>query len=258
VKPGIAQGHPCAASADCSSVPAAFAVAPASSPARPSFAVASDCVDLTRSDSSAKLIYLFSGPVGLVGGFDQCIHNLGHDVAFFDLEVDSEHDLCDDVLFAKLCDDIKIGKYDKGALMSPPCSTFACVRSLGGAGQPEPLRGPLPPELYGLRGLRTHDAEKVRIGTSCALRCAQVVGLLHTPETIGRRIPRLWEQPALREGYPHMFNLPEVQDLLKFPGVRLITLDQCMYGGGVPLLIRGSLAVRRLYHVSPGTRRCSQ
>ena len=94
--------------ADCSSVPVALAVPPAASPSRPSPAVVSECVDLTRCDSDNKLIYLFSGPVGLAGGFDQCIRDLGRDVVCFDLEVPLGHDMCDDVFFAIDADDLPV------------------------------------------------------------------------------------------------------------------------------------------------------
>ena len=56
----------------------------------------------------------------MTGGFDECSHDLGHELALFELEVDVEHDLCDDVLFDEVCDNFKDGTFDEGSLMSPP------------------------------------------------------------------------------------------------------------------------------------------
>eukprot|EP00972_Heterocapsa_arctica_P056746 8378076-Heterocapsa_arctica.AAC.1 len=59
-----------------------------------------------------------------------------------------------------------------GALLAPPCSTFSDARG-GRAGEPSggpgPLRGPHPPEIYGLKDLRPADKEKVRIGSVLAI-----------------------------------------------------------------------------------------
>ena len=91
--------------------------------------------------SSACLLYLFSGLLGLPGGLDAAAVLRGLLVKFLDLEVDLQHDLCDDTFFASVCRDILHGLYDRGLLASPPCSTFTKVRSLGGPGYPDPLRG---------------------------------------------------------------------------------------------------------------------
>jgi hypothetical protein len=172
------------------------------------------------------LLYLFSGPRGLPGGFDEAASGHGQGVMFLDLEEDLSHDLCDDMFFSTVSRDAESGVYDLGSLMSPPCSTFSMALELGGHGCPKPLRGAVAPEIYGMKDLVGDDKERVRIGTLCALRCVQIAKIL-----MARSVPWLWEQPRMRAGHPHMFCIPEVAALLSLPGVRMSNVDQCRYGG---------------------------
>eukprot|EP00972_Heterocapsa_arctica_P043870 6477833-Heterocapsa_arctica.AAC.1 len=71
-----------------------------------------------------------------------------------DTEISERHDLTQDRVMDEVVEKINHDAYH-GVLLAPPCSTFSDAR-----GGPGPLRGPHPPEIYGLKDLRPADKEK--------------------------------------------------------------------------------------------------
>ena len=69
----------------------------------PGLAAVSPPPVLVARHGNPKVLYLFSGPRGLPGGFDGAAASLGLDVEYLDLEVSITHDLCDDTFFAEVC-----------------------------------------------------------------------------------------------------------------------------------------------------------
>jgi len=143
-----------------------------------------------------------------VDGFAAAVSFLGGRAVEYDTLNDPEvQNLLDEQVWAELRASILAGKY-AGALMGPPCSTFSAARSLPGG--PRPLRGAEGQDLYGLQGLAPKEQEQVKSGTLLALRAFSVAALLTQ-----QGAPWIIENPAWREGHPHMFRLAEAAPLRK-------------------------------------------
>ena len=129
------------------------AVAEASGSAEPEVERRASAVRRTEGPSPAKpsLLSLFHGPLGRADGFDAYIEAGGGHVDCYDLEISSDHDLCDEELFSRILRRIQEGHYDDGALLAPPCSTFAGARTASDGG-PALWRGPEPPDLASSAG----------------------------------------------------------------------------------------------------------
>ena len=181
-----------------------------------------------------RILYLFAGP-RRPGDFGEACEELGAEAICYDKE--TGQDLLDDVLWDEVTGRID-GDDADGGLMSPPCSTFSEARS--GQGGPCALRGPEPPEIYGLPDLWPEDKEKVRIGTALALRSADAA---HRFQAKG--LPWLFETPRPKPGKPSVFSLPEVAALLELEGVTDSWLLQCEFGAETskPTGIRGSFGL---------------
>ena len=74
--------------------------------------------------------------------------------------------------------------------------------------------------------MRPADKEKVREGNALALRAYS-----KAVEAYDAGKPFMIEQPHQRPGKTSMFLLREFQELLSRPGINVITLAQCMFGG---------------------------
>ena len=87
------------------------------------------------------------------------------------------------------------------------------------------MRGHQGRDLYGLPDLDQEQKLQVAKDTLIAIRVARLAAAFAE-----QGWPFLIEQPARRDGQPHMFNLPEFLHLLRIPGVRLRTFLQCPVG----------------------------
>ena len=129
-----------------------------------------------------RILYLCSGPDGRSDGFDawasRAARALGCEapVEMWDARLYPTLDLAGDTIFETLLARARANSCS-AVLASPPCSTFSVGRK-GSDGGPVRLRGPAPPELYGLKGIKGQDKGRVRLGTLLALRCAQLCQVL--------------------------------------------------------------------------------
>ena len=169
---------------------------------------------------------MFSGPKRDVDGFGKFCEANGFACKYVDKEFDGT-DLVDLQTWLDL--EATLPEFD-GYLLSPPCSTFTPARRDGDGG-PRPLRTHQGPERYGRKDLKSHEKEKVKIGTLLSKRA-------HDTATHAQLEDKPWvlEQPHWREGSTSMFTLDEFQDLLQQEGVRIFTLAQCRYGADVEKL----------------------
>jgi len=156
-----------------------------------------------------RIFYGFSGPAGRADGFEAWARRAGNavklNVSVFMADATNGVDLADELTWERLLRELAAsGGYD-ASLWSPPCSTFSAARNLPGG--PPPLRGPRPPELYGLHHLTYKQKEQVRLGTLLACRAAQGIRAHR-----GCDRPYILENPAEPEDGPSLFNLPEIVD----------------------------------------------
>lgn len=172
---------------------------------------------------SFRIAYLFSGPDRPHDGFATQVQSLGGTCVCFDKEISDSHDMLDQHGWERI--DSGTSEFD-GYLLSPPCCTFSPARNAHDGGPP-PLRSARGSEIYGLKDLRPADKEKVREGNVLALRAC---GKASDAYNAGK--PFILEQPHQRPGKTSMFLLREFQELLQRPGINLITLAQCKFGGG--------------------------
>ena len=133
--------------------------------------------ELRRQASGIRLISLFGGKHRPKDGMDTYIQMWGATVDVYDIEISPEHDLLDQGLWGNVENNLEEGKYD-GGMNAPPCGTFCANRSNDGG--PRALRGPEPPDLYGIKGLVPKEKESVRQGTCLALRTRDCCTILHT------------------------------------------------------------------------------
>ena len=119
--------------------------------------------------------------------------------------------------------------------MSPPCSTFTCLRSRS-------LRGVTGRDRYGWKRLTKDELEAVKCETACssvAARCAQ--------RTLELGIPWLVALPAEHSGKPHMLQLDEWSIPLS-TSLQRVYLDQCHFGSTStsPTILVGTFPVAKL------------
>ena len=72
---------------------------------------------------------------------------------------------------------------------------------------------------------KPYEKETVRIGTCLALRCFECAKKFYD-----QGWPWWFEQPKRREGFPHLFSLPEAQEIIELFGVEFVAFVQCMLG----------------------------
>ena len=149
----------------------------------------------------------------------------------FDLRRSLQHDLLDQVTWDKIIKNIRGGNYE-GGYAAPPCFTFALSRGLGssaGGPGPRPIRGEHPPEIYGLPGLTMEEKTKVREGTACALRAVEMAW-----EMEAQGLPWAIESRDMRSGHPHVFKLPEMEELRSKTGAAISIFSSAIFGLGPP------------------------
>jgi hypothetical protein len=175
-----------------------------------------------------RVLYMFSGPSAREDGVGTFTAMAGErdgrkvSVVYVDVLNGDEFDMADQVKFEDLLARVQSGIFC-AALLSPPCSTFS--RARGRPGGPRVVRGVTGAERYGLRDLKPHEKEAVRLGTLLATRAAAVASACH-----GAGIPWLLENPAERTGETSIFNLDELVKLCTMEGIIHNTIDQCMFG----------------------------
>ena len=184
-----------------------------------------DVPALRKLGTGKKLLFLYSGPPREFDA-EMLGRHLGAIVHLVDVLQHSSHDLADHHVWEDIIVAIQSGFYD-GIFMSPPCSTFSAAR--GYPGGPPPLRGPEPPDIYGLPNLDVASKDKVRQGTLHALRAAHAA---RTADAAG--IPWAIESPRIRQGRPSVFVLPEWLALRNDSGIRQTDPDQCCFGDHPP------------------------
>ena len=153
----------------------------------------------------------------------------------FDSMYGDEFDLCDEVIMKGLLNKLA-AKYYHAFMAMPPCSTFGCRRDDGG---PPPLRTAEGPELYGKKGLKPEDAEKVKVGNLCAINAAAAAEAAMSSDT-----PWLLEQPWPQPDRAHMTRFSEWQRLVQLDGVKSKKIAQCALEADYckPTLLMGTIA----------------
>ena len=152
----------------------------------------------------------------------------------FDILNGPEHDLVDDLVARKVLHMIDEQAF-QAIFMSPPCSTFTCLRSRS-------LRGVTGKDRYGWQHLTKDELEAVKCETACSsftARCAQRASELG--------VPWLVELPAEHPGKSHMLQLDE-WSLPLSASIDRVYLDQCHFGSidKKPTILVGTLPVARL------------
>ena len=172
------------------------------------------------------VLFAFSGPTLRPESFpEKCEARGAHGVCIDVLLDPSGHDLADDHIFGKLCQDLSRPFFQAG-LWSPPCGTFSPVRRLHVTGDdPKPLRTERGKGRYGIAGLSPSESEAVRVGTLLAVNTSKALWI-----HIRRKIPFIFETPEPRAGHPNITNLDEFELLLAQPGVFVKIVDQCTMG----------------------------
>jgi len=197
----------------------------------------------TRERVALRFLLLFAGP-RRTGSVKDWLLKLGSEIGAavevddFDLVNGPQHDLMDDYVWRKVLEKVKSNSYS-GVLLSPPCSTFGCRRADQG---PRPLRGTTGPERYGRKDLTASEAEKAKIGTTCATLAAECAW-----QASQAGVPWLLEQPAAIPDRPHMLLLDEWSQAFKAATSRA-DVDQCMFGADFvkPTLLIGTVDVKSL------------
>ena len=152
----------------------------------------------------------------------------------FDISNGSEHDLVDDLVARKVLRMVDEQTF-QAIFMSPPCSTFTCLRSRS-------LRGVTSKDRYGWKHLTNEELEAVKCETACSsftARCAQ--------RALELGMPWLVALPAEHPGKSHMLQLDE-WSLPLSTSVNRVHLDQCHFGSieKKPTILVGTLPVARL------------
>ena len=170
-----------------------------------------------------KLLYLFSGSPreDSIGYF---LSTMNWDCEDIDIEAHDASDLLDVDVWDALWSRVVAGEFDAG-FASPPCCTFSTARTGDTDGGPRQLRGPMLPELNGLRNLTESEKHEVKAGNVLADRAAECMKWF-----ADRHDPWGVEQPARREGKPSMFNLEKFQQLAAYEGVSFTKFSQCRFG----------------------------
>ena len=131
--------------------------------------------EVRRQSQGVRLLSLCGGPTRS-DGLDKFVEAWGASIDVYDLELSSDHDLTDEGVWSNIRTAINEGRYHGGGA-APSCGTFCANRGIGPG--PRQVRGPLPPELYGLKHLKPEEKELVRLGTCLALRCLEMCTLFH-------------------------------------------------------------------------------
>ena len=127
----------------------------------------------------------------------------------YDILVCLSRDLLDSAAWVALASQVEREAF-VGYQSGPVCTTFANVRGL--AGGPPPLRG-MGKFLYDLPELTTAQRQQVERDALIADRCAWIAMRMREQ---GK--PFAIEQPGVRKGRPHMFQLPSYVALRRLPG----------------------------------------
>ena len=196
-------------------------------------------VNRRQTDAGIGVLILFAGLRRPNSIKDWLIRLSAHyKVAFkiedFDILNGPEHDLVDDLVARKVLHMIDEQAF-QAIFMSPPCSTFTCLRS-------RPLRGITGKDRYGWQHLTKDELEAVKCETACSsftARCAQRASELG--------VPWLVELPAEHPGKSHMLQLDE-WSLPLSASIDRVYLDQCHFGSidKKPTILVGTLPVARL------------
>ena len=183
--------------------------------------------------------------------FSECFSYLGAQSENFDIESDDpeKYGLLDQGEWERLVLRIKNKDFDASA-MFPACSTFGGQQSHPCG--PTPLRGPLPPDIYGFRNLQPGDAEKVKRETVLALRCCDAADL-----AMQLSFPFLAVTPAAETIHPSVAKLPEWAVIRYRPSVQCRCIAHTDLWGDIdlegldtqaslisPLRMRGELTTR--------------
>ena len=170
------------------------------------------------------ILYLYSGPLGREDGFNVLAGKLGALAIMRDVLIDKhKHNLLDTVIQDELFEDIDQNKFD-AAMISCPCSSFTPARNNHGVEKgPGLLRGPLPPEIYGLKDLEPTDKTFVQQGTALA-----IVGSRTAQSMCDQDKPWISETPMRKPDYACVHKLPEWEKVADRDGVNLANKDQCM------------------------------
>ena len=163
------------------------------SPSQPSWKV----VNRRQSDAHIGVLILFAGlrrPNSIKNWLIRLSaqHIVVVNIEDFDILKGLEHDLVDDLVARKVLHLIDEQTF-QAIFMSPPCSTFTCLRSRS-------LRGVTGRDRYGWKRLTKDELEAVKgetASSSFAARCAQ--------RALELGIPWLVELPAEHPGKSHMW-----------------------------------------------------
>ena len=161
-------------------------------------------------------------------------YNVAVNVEDFDILNGPEHDLVNDLVARKVLHMIDEQTF-QAIFMSPPCSTFTCLRSRS-------LRGVTGKDRYGWKHLTKDELEAVKCETACssfAARCAQ--------RALELGVPWLVALPAEHPNKSHMLQLDEWSLPLSTP-INRVYLDLCHFGSidKTPTILVGTLPVARL------------
>ena len=210
-------------------------------------------VRLEQSNDGKCILHLFSGPENRVDGFAAYVRSKGWTCDEYDIVNGAHQDLASDHVWQEVMNNIHKGKY-QGLLAGPPCNTFSNARKAGEPG-PQPLRGPVGSDRYGLRHLQPEDKEKVKLGTLLAVRAVEA-----TKAMSQQRKPTVLEQPKWIDDGVHvsMYNLDEFGTLKDSPDFEFRDLVQCEYGAPTTkpaTLLLGCMEKPELYEVCTHERR---
>ena len=171
------------------------------------------------------ILRLFSGPENRHDGFAAHLRTMGWSCDEYDLVNGAHQDLVSDHVWQEVMLNIKNGKYE-AMLAGPPCNTYPNARKTGEQG-PQPLRGAIGPDRYGLKNLNVSDHEKVKVGTLLAVRTAEAILAMDRLEK-----PTVAEQPKWIDDGLHvsMYNLDEFGPMKNNPNFEFRNLAQCEYG----------------------------
>ena len=196
-------------------------------------------VNRRQSDASIGVLILFAGlrrPNSIKNWLIRLSaqYNVVVNIDDVDILNGPEHDLVDDLVAREVLHLIDEQTF-QAIFMSPPCSTFTCLRSRS-------LRGVTGRDRYGWKRLTKDELEAVKCETACssfAPRCAQ--------RALELGVPWLVALPAEHNGKPHMLQLDE-WSLPLSTSLHRVYLDQCHFGSTstTPTIVVGTLPVAKL------------
>ena len=184
-----------------------------------------------------RFLYLFSGPDNRPDGINTYCEALGASVDCFDKRYIDErkHDLVDEDNW-----EVVNGKLTKkiyhGGVASPPCRSMSELRERSVRdGGPRVVRGPEPPDLYGLPNLDPEEKDLVRCDNMLFCRSGCMARSFLDCGYVMRKGAKVWlpwllEQPLRKEGKPHAFNLKWILPLHDHEAVSDEDIAQCNAG----------------------------